>query len=448
MKILERLAIAKNALIGKAAPYDGVDEWKRDNGIDPQPKNKLKEQKKKGRTASDFPELRQVFRTHQDIKTLIHAMSEAESTTYNREFIHQIYRHEVLDDLHVSSQWNNRKMKTKKREFGIFLKDSPDRDDEMTKLFKKTWFTEFMDSVLDSRAWGFSLIELFNWNKESQRFEKWRNPAGMIADPVTVVNHDFVKPETGYIVQQPGLLKGLDYQDPKYKNQLLFVGNKKQGFLWKLAKMVLFKNNGISNWSEWIEVFGIDALVVKSETRDTERQELLSSLKKFATSRLAVIDTDEEIDTVGSTKVDAHKVFEMLARYVDESISKEIFGQDVVSNNTGQVVGNVGENVANDYADSDSEFLASVINEDLLPMMTRAGYLDLSKYEFRYIDKQSTRELKDRAEVDESISRMGFQHDPDVINERYGVNVEARQVATLSAVQNKLKSMMPTWNEN
>jgi len=42
---------------------------------------------------------------------------------------------------------------------------------------------------------------------------------------------------------------------------------------------------------------------------------------------------------------------------------------------------------------------------------------------------------------------MGFQHDPEIINERYGVKVTERQVATLPSITNRLKQMMPTFKQ-
>ena len=441
MKALRRISDAYHAVTGRGTPYNAVEHFTAENA-----QNKLKEEKKRGRSASDFPNLRQKFRVHEDIKTLENAISLAESTNYNREDIHRIYRQHVEEDLHVTSQWNNRKIKTKKRDFGIFPKGdaTAEVNDELTALLKKKWVFDFMDAALDSLAWGFSLVELFNWDKEKRSFEKWRNPNGKIADPVEVIDRDYVKPETGQIVEQTGLLKGLDFHDPKFRNQLVFIGGKANGFFFKLAKMILFKNNAIANWSEWIEVFGIDALVIKSSVKGTERKALLKALKAFSTSRTAVIEDDEEIQTVGTNKTDAYKVFEMLAKYVDSGSSKVIHGQDVISNNTGQVVGTVGENVANDYADADARFLTDLFNNELIPLLIRAEYIpELEGHEFRFTQKMSTKEMKERAEVDKLVADMGFAHDPDLINERYGVNVETRSIAGIASVANKLKEMYP-----
>lgn len=442
MKLRDRFTNAFLSLRGKAPVIDVADVSSISNYVQ-NAENRLKEKPKSRKSATDHIDLKQVFRTHQDARTVRIAMDEAESTNYNREYMHQIYRQEIDEDLHVTSQWNNRKNKTHKKEWAVFPKGGDKPDENMTRLFQKPWFRNFVDAVLDSRTWGFSLIELFKWDPSEEKFVQWRNTNGKIAEAVKVINHDHVKPETGMIVQQPGLLEGLDYHDPKFKNQMIFVGGQAQGLFWKLAVPCLFKKNGVANWSEWIEVFGLDAFLIKSDTRDDDRDALLKQIRDFTTNRIAIIDKEEDVSAVGSSKVDAHKVFEMMARYQDEGISKLLHGQDVISNNTGQVVGEVGENVANDYADADAEFVASVINDELFPLMTRAKYVDLANFEFKYLQKMSMREMKERADIDKTVSEMGFSHDPEQINERYGVNVEVRQVATLPGVMNKLRDMMP-----
>ena len=143
----------------------------------------------------------------------------------------------------------------------------------------------------------------------------------MILDPVEIIHRDFVKPESGLVVRQPGDLKGIDFFDPKFKDQLVFCGGKADGILFKLAKMILFKKNAMENWSEWIEVFGIDAILVKSSTRGADRRKLVKALKEFTTARIAIMDESEELSTVGTNKTDAYKVFHEMLKYVDEGIS-------------------------------------------------------------------------------------------------------------------------------
>lgn len=402
-------------------------------------------QEKRKRSAAEVPKEIQRFRGHEDIRTLETAILDLESTQHNRENLHRIFRQYVEEDLHVSSQWQTRKIKTLKKDFAIFPKGSDDPDDKMTEIFQNVWFSDFIEAALDSKLWGYSLIELFNWNKSSQAFEPFKNTDGRMMDAVNVINHDYVKPEFGIIAQRSSDTQGVDFMKV-YPNQTIFCGGKTPGIYYKLARPALFKSNSLSSWSEWIEVFGLDGFWIKTAAKDLERKKLVEAIQKFGSSRVGTLDPDDEISIIGANKTDAYMVFEKLVRLIDEGISKIIHGQDVISNNTGQVVGEVGENVANDYTDADAWFIDYTVNKKLFPMMTRAKHLDLSNYEFRYDQQLSTREMKARAEIDKMVSDMGFAHDPEQINERYNVNVETKMVASFPSIQNQLRKLYPNKN--
>ena len=396
---------------------------------------------KKSKTYAQVPERKQIFRTNEDIRTWEKAITDAESATFDREDLHQVYKQIVWEDAHVVSQWNNRKMKTLKKDFGVFVGDNDAKDDDLTELFQSNWFHDFIDKVLDKMAWGFQCVELANWNPNTMQFESYRGADGLIYDAVQVIKHNYVKPEYGIIVNQPAQIQGIDIF--KYPNQLIFTGGKDHGFLYKLARPCMFKHNATANWSEWIEVFGLDTILFFSEAEESERRNLLEAVKQLGTSRMGVFDIDDKAEAFGSNKTDAYKVFEQMNRYVDESISKIIFGQDGVSNNTGQVVGSVGENVANDYANSDAKYITYVVNNYLFPLMTRAGYLDLANASFKYDESMSMREMNERADIDLKLTQMGFKHDVDQLNEKYGVNLESTGTATVEEVRNKLNNLYP-----
>ena len=145
----------------------------------------------------------------------------------------------------------------------------------------------------------------------------------------------------------------------------------------------------------------------------------------------------------GTSKSDAFKVYNELIRYVDEQTSKIIFGQDVVSNNTGQVVGKTGENIAKLYGNSDAKFIRSVVNGSLLPFLTRIGIADFSGVIFEY-DTSEELTLDERADIDLKIAQMGMKHSEVYINDTYGTDVqevENDDLETAAAIQNLYKDV-------
>lgn len=375
----------------------------------------------------------QKLRTRQDLLKLRVAIDSAENvTSYNRELLHDIFR-EVIKDPNLSSNWESRKMKVKEKPFKVRKKGGErEENEELTEhLENASWFFDFIDQALDSRMWGFSLLEFgslqegnFMPYKVGEKFYK----------PVTCIDRDNVKPELGIITSTPGETTGISFDDQKYAKYLMFVGDfRDRGILDKAAKYVLFKDNALGNWSEWAEVFGMDKRIGYTSADGEDRKAFLRALRDIGSNAYGVFGDRDKIEYLGTQRTDAYKVYHEFAMYIDEQLAKLVFGQDVVSNNTGKVVGSVGENIANMYGDNDARFIKSLINTQLFPMMEELGF----NWEGHYFDWDTTEKLSliDRAEVDYKISQMGKDHSDDYINKTYGTDVTKKEEPEMDPVK-------------
>jgi phage gp29-like protein len=367
---------------------------------------------------------RMKFRSHEDIATLEDAISNADNyLLYNREELHKIYLR-VSEDLHLTSQWETRKMKVKEKDFRIVGKDD-EEDLELTKLFESGWFLDAIDHALDSKLYGHSLIEFGEW-KEG-KFRDFKTQSGEIRESVSIIDRDYVKPEWGLIVPETYDTKGVDYTAARWRKQLIAVGRPHNfGLMLKCAKPYLFKDNCLSNWSEWSEVFGMDMRIGKTTADGEDRKKFLATLRDLGSNGYGVVNTDESIDYMGVSRQDAFRVYDALIRYVDSSISKGIFGQDVISNNTGQVIGKTGENVSNMYGANDAVFIKNFVNDKLIPLMIENGVTALTDKWFKW-DSTEKLTLEQRSQIDLRISQMGKQIEDEYIRTTYGMEVAQRE---------------------
>jgi len=382
----------------------------------------------------------QKLRTRQDLFKLRLAVDTAENVlTYNRELLHDIYR-EIDKDTNLTSNFDSRKMKVKEKPFKI--KKGEDEDKNLTALLEAPWFYDWIDACLDSKKWGFSLIEfgplvngMFLPFKVGQKMFK----------AVTVIDRDNVKPEFGLITNRPGDVTGISFDDPKYSKYLMFVGDFTHDtcILWRAAKYILFKDNCLGNWSEWAEVFGMDKRIGFTNSEGTDRTNFLRAMRDLGSNSYGVFGKDDKVEYLGTQRTDAFKVYHEFVKYIDEQISKLVFGQDVVSNNTGRVVGSVGENVANMYGDNDAKFIKSLVNTQLFPLMAELGFTGFDGCIFDW-DTTEKLTLKDRAEVDAKIAKdMGKEHSDEYINNTYGTEVTKKEEPEMNPAQvsKKLKAM-------
>ena len=357
-----------------------------------------------------------------DLQTLKNAIDDAETLgSWNRESLHRIFE-EVVKDPNLRAQWETRKIKTLTRDFAI--KNGDTINEEATKMFKKPWFKEFLSQAMDSKAWGFSVIEMANWDQERKTFDRFFDKDGNVYDPVSSFPRDYVKPEVGQIVETPGDVEGWDFLKGRLSKQLIFIGKVHDfGFLIDVAAMVLIKNRTIANWGAFAEVFGQDIIVAYSDAQGDARTKLETTLKSLGSGAKAIFDPDsDKLETVGQQRRDAHDVYKELMEYIDGQVAKRMFGQDVITNNTGRVVGTVGENVANLYGDEDAKWLTHIVNDVLIPFMKDLGIEIEGEFEWNVSEKLT---LKEKADLDLIVTKMGFWPDGDYLARTYDIEGES-----------------------
>jgi phage gp29-like protein len=379
----------------------------------------------------------QKLRTRQDLLSLRLAVDSAENIKNpNREMLHDIYR-QIIIDPQLESQWGSRKLKTKERAFKIIDIASKEEDEVATEVFEAEWFLDWVDACLDSRLWGFSLIEFGDLvNGEFLPF----SVGNRNYPPVQVVDRDNVKPEFRIITNSPGMVEGVSFDDPRFSKHLMFVGSYcSKGLLFNLAKPILFKDNTLGNWSEWAEVFGMDKRVGYTAAQGDARTKFLTAIRDMGTNAYGVFGDRDRVEYLGTQRQDAYQVYLQFINYIDSQIAKMIFGQDVVSNNTGQVVGEVGENMADMYGQADARFIKMLVNKKLIPLMGELGFNMKGK---RFIwDTEESMSMSQRIEVDFKLTQMGYKHDLDYLNNTYGTSLEEVEKENPTEFTDKLKAL-------
>jgi hypothetical protein len=402
------------------------------------------EQKPQNRNNSPIKYIldQQKLRSRQDLLKLKIAIDSAESVhNYDRQMLHDIYR-EIDKDPNLTSNWESRKMKVKEKAFKIRKGNAEGEENkELTAMLETPWFYSFIDACLDSKKWDFSMIEFGPLDNGVFLPYKVNNK---YYDPITVIDRDNVKPELGLITSIPGDVTGISFDDPQYSKYLMFVGDYRlgTGILWRAAKYILFKDNCLENWSEWAEVFGMDKRVGYTNADGDDRKYFIKALRDMGSNAYGVFMKDDKVEYLGTQRQDAYKVYHEYAKYIDEQIAKLVFGQDVVSNNTGKVVGSVGENIANMYGDNDAKFIKSIVNTRLFPMMAQLGYTGFEGHVFDW-DTTEKISLLDRSTIDKNISDMGKEHSDEYINMTYGTDVTKKEEPEMDPVKvaKKVKAM-------
>jgi len=306
-----------------------------------------------------------VLRTRSSIADWRSAIRIAENV-YNpkRVKLYNLYADIELDAF-LSSQIDNRKLKTKRSPFEL-IKPSGEVDEEATKTLQESkWINNLFDDLLDTIYYGFTVIEFY------------RNDIGEL--DYRLIPRKHVIPEQGLITVWEGDLTGTQYrQIPEFGNWILEFGKPKDlGLLNKTVPLVLFKRFATSCWSELCEIYGIPPRIGKTNTQDPEmlgRMERM--MRDMGSAAWMIIDDTEDFEFAQGVQTKG-EVYQELIRLCSNEISLRIcgavIGQDTKNGNESKET--VSVEMLEQLVDSDKILITNWFNSTLLPALWKIGFL-------------------------------------------------------------------------
>lgn len=309
-----------------------------------------------------------VSRTKQDIGSWRTALTVAENTANPQRLrYYQLCKDVMLDD-QVLTCLSNLKASIKSEGFYIGNADNGEKDDKATELVLRPWFYDFIDSCIDSTAWGFVLLELADLVKTN---------IGVEIASFDEVPREHVIPERGLVVVRVGDEKGISFTDPMFAKTIFPIGKKNNlGLLNPVAPKAIIKKNVESAWSEFCEMFGMPIRVGKVASRNqTDIDRMEAFLKAMGSAAYAVTGTDDTIELKETTRGDAYQVYEKLMERQDRAISKIFLGQTMTTDNgSSRSQAEVHERVGEKRMLELKQFIEFTVNFRLFPFLIANGY--------------------------------------------------------------------------
>lgn len=142
------------------------------------------------------------------------------------------------------------------------------------------------------------------------------------------------------------------------------------GILRVVAWMYLFKNYDIKDWISFAEVYGLPFRLGKYApgSSDEEKRALMQALIQLGADAAGIIPEGASIEFVTAEKTSSTDLYERLARYCDEQISKAILGQTLTSDSGGgsYAQSKTHNEVRHDLTVADCKALAATLRRDLI----------------------------------------------------------------------------------
>lgn len=274
-------------------------------------------------------------------------------------------------DTHLFSQMQTRKLAVTGLDWEVqpFSEDDADKEiagfvDEQLKGIEN--FDEILTDMLDAIGKGISIMEIA-WTVEDGRNViediEYVHPKKLVWDSATdelkICTREYPSgvefPENKFVVH-------------KYKAKSGHAA--RSGIMRVVSWMYLFKNYDIKDWVSFCEVFGMPLRLGKydASASDDDKKQLMEAIISLGTDAAGIVPSSTMIEFIESQKTTSVEIYEKLARYCDEQISKAVLGQTLTSDSGGgsYAQSKTHDEVRHDLTVADAKALAVTIRRDII----------------------------------------------------------------------------------
>lgn len=174
------------------------------------------------------------------------------------------------------------------------------------------------------------------------------------------------------------------------------------GVLRVVAWMYLFKNYTLKDWISFCEIYGMPLRLGKysQSASEDDKNALMQALIQIGTDAAGMVPDGTEIEFVEASKTSSADVYEKLARYCDEQISKAILGQTLTSDSGGSHAQSKTHNeVRHDLTAADCKALAATIRQDLIRPLVLFNFGEERRIPYLKFDFEEADDLKETVDI-------------------------------------------------
>lgn len=396
---------------------------------------KQRQLKKSSQSLSNFASVFHYGREKVTINDWMQAWRIAESPVMPRTYpLMEVYDM-VLIDAEVITAINNRKNKVLGEPFLVLDKEGVYQD-AATKQLKGTWFDDFVNAVLDTEFFGYSLIELGKDLKPDYSLKE-----------VNTVERRNIIPGQKLVLPYPfsSYQEGIDFTTDYLNRWYIFTQSKRYplGLLLYATPYAVLSRDALVKHADYNRDYGKPYKIVYTDKEGSERQDVLASLQNVEEELNGVFDSDEKIDIAfpggAGGMVDT---FDRMDEKAGKKLLKIIQGHVKLSNDTegAQTYMNkdsIAKTPSEEIKEYDMARVEGVVNEELFPRLLDFNY-KLDGHSFIYLDtylRELQRQKKTISETALELALNHFEVSAKTFEEATGIKVKTK--ATLPVEENK-----------
>ena len=200
----------------------------------------------------------------------------------------------------------------------------------------------------------------------------------------------------------------------------------RNGILRVVSWMYLFKNYDIKDWVAFCEVFGMPLRLGKysAAASEEDKKALMEAIYSLGSDAAGIVPDSTMIEFIESQKTTSVEIYEKLARYCDEQISKAVLGQTLSSDSGGgsYAQGKVHNEVRHDLTAADAKALAVTIRRDIIRPLVEYNFGYGVNIPFFTFDCRETEDQKETVEIYRTlVCDMGLEIPKSHIYKKFNI---------------------------
>lgn len=353
--------------------------------------------------------VRSIDRSKKDVSTWRNAHISAESVTNpNRTRLYDVYE-DVLLDGHLTGIISKR-IDTVLNKNLLFKRDRQTVDG-MDKIINSKAFRDIVTEILLSKMWGISGMEFVPGDKIAFR----RIP------------RKHIKPRWGIIAMEEHARQGIQYDG--LANVWVIGDPEDLGLLLKCGFYALLKKGAITDWAEYIEVFGSPIMLMTYDAGDTQTDLALDKvLDNIGNSMRIKIPRQAGFDIKdGKASNGDGKLQETFRNAMNEEMSTIILGNTETttsSSSSGYAQSSVHAEQQMQIIRSDMMYVLDHLNTGHFQNILRSYGLPVDGGSFCYDKEIDIAYMAQKILIDKELAAMGLSISKQYLYDTYSVTQE------------------------
>lgn len=353
--------------------------------------------------------LTQARRFGSDIGQYIVAVYSADNIDYSRRAQLLDMYTDISTDTHVIS------VVTKRRSGVLSMPIEFRRDsvpvEEINMQIRSPWFINFLQDAIDSRFWGFSLMQFYRNEKG------WIDYDLIPRKHVNLINNEILRRQSD--------LRGVPFES--FDNMLMIRDKNDLGLYCSLCPWVIWKRDSSGDWAQFSEIFGMP---IRKYTYDAADPDALANAVQSASEQggaatfFCPTGTNLELIESGNNGSSSAMYSDRIDR-CNAEISKAVLGNTLsteAGENGTQALGTVHAKEEESIAELDRRFILDLLNYEMTDIFASLG-LDTKGGQFVYV-ASPTSDTKIQ-NLKTCILDFGLPVEPDYIYETLGIEKPA-----------------------